>query len=282
VREALRLAFPSTIVSGRRLVMALEGYFDESGTHGGSSTFSLAGYVSTPERWATFETEWRAALADFGLEFWHMASFANRVGEYGQWTEDVRRERFARLASIIQKHAVYSIGTVFSMADYETSIPFRVRKFFGGPYGAAAASTFFTGGEYARKNDAWMAYVFESGAQGAGQVLHLFEANQRDPKEQEYFRLLSLRFENKRQFVPLQAADMLAYELYRHLPTVLGADPRPARWFHLAPLETEPRSWGHLAIDQLKTYGWMMTRSVFLAADRTIRPKRRSGKRKRR
>jgi hypothetical protein len=281
VRNALRLAFPSIVAPACRLVVILEGYFDESGTHTGSRTLSLAGYVSTPERWAAFEVEWRAALVDFGLEFWHMASFANQAGQYANWTEETRRARFARLAGIIESHALYSIGVVFATADYEASIPLFVRRQFGGPYGAAAAEMIFVGGEYARPQDGWMAYVLESGAEGSGQVLNMFRRNERVATEKEYFRLLSLRFENKRDFVPLQAADMLAYELYRLLSHNLGAETRPPRSFHLGPLGRTPHTWRHLPADELQAYGWMMARGVLkAAADPTIRPGRRNRRRK--
>jgi hypothetical protein len=47
--------------------MILAAYFDESGKHHGSKVLTVAGYVSTPERWLAFEKEWKVALAELNL-----------------------------------------------------------------------------------------------------------------------------------------------------------------------------------------------------------------------
>jgi hypothetical protein len=56
-----------------------------------------------------------------------------------------------------------------------------------------------------------VAYVMDGGVKGKGQLVKAYELNRR----QSEWRILSLRFEDDRLFVPLQAADILAYELYR-------------------------------------------------------------------
>ena len=50
----------------------LDAYFDDSGTHQGSPAISVAGYMSTPDRWKRFESEWRETLDAYGVEFFHM------------------------------------------------------------------------------------------------------------------------------------------------------------------------------------------------------------------
>jgi hypothetical protein len=62
------------------------------------------------------------------------------------------------------------------------------------------------------------AYHFESGANGRGQILKLFSNNMKRCDLKDEFRLLTLGFSDKREFLPLQAADILAYEIYRHYP----------------------------------------------------------------
>src|SRR5258708_7357699 len=91
---AMLLAFPASVPPERRQVLILAGYFDESGTHDASEAIAVAGYLSTPERWAMFEQEWKKALADFdGLPFFHMADFANSAPPYySTWTPEQKIE----------------------------------------------------------------------------------------------------------------------------------------------------------------------------------------------
>ncbi len=228
--------------------MILTGYFDESGTHVGSGAVSVAGYLSTPYRWVRFEEQWRAALEEFSIEFFHMADFANHAPPYDTWTEEKRRAQFARLVQIINQNAEFSVGNVVPTALFDEIFSPHAKTYLGGEYGLAAISTFMSVGKIMRERypDQWVGYVFESGARGAGQVLKVFQDNEQRADQKRELRLLSLRFEDKRQFLPLQAADILAYELYVHLPRQLGTNRRNPRRFHLEPLAAIPKDWGHI------------------------------------
>ncbi len=96
--------------------------------------------------------------------------------------------------------------------------------------------------------------MFESGGKGAGQILKVFTENERNRSNKEHWRLLSLRFENKHEFVPLQAADILAYEIYRQLPKQIGTDARPPRLYSLNTLLEIPSDWGRLDARQLREW----------------------------
>ena len=68
------------------------------------------------------------------------------------------------------------------------------------------------------------------------------------PANQQHFHLLSVAFEDKRLSVPLQAADILAWELSRQTPKQLGLDSNPLRLprpFSLRSLASVPGDWGH-------------------------------------
>jgi len=64
---------------------------------------------------------------------------------------------------------------------------------------------------------------------------------------------LSQRFENKRDFLPLQAADILAYELYKQLPKTLKLEDTPAR-YPLRFLADIPSQWGLMDGYELKKW----------------------------
>jgi hypothetical protein len=231
VRGSLKIAFPSCVAPRDRLMLALHGYFDESGTHDSSQAIAVAGYISSAEQWELFSAEWHLALDEWGLDFFHMTDFANRAQKYSSWTDQERRIRFSRLASIIRRHTIASVSIGFLRQSFNLLFDKQTKRFVGGPYGAASAMLFT---DVATRMtplypSARYAYVFESGGPGHGEVLAAFDANNQDSERREHFKLLSLRFENKRYFAPLQAADILAYEQYKHLPTAAGLESRAVR-----------------------------------------------------
>jgi hypothetical protein len=210
-------------------VLTLHGYFDESGTHCGSRAVSVAGYLSTADRWLDFEKEWKQALCEYGLcpGYFHMTDFVARRGIYADWTDDERRDRLAKLICIINRNTLASVGFALPMRDYYSSFSQAAKRYTGGAYGLAAVSCFMDASraiqpEYAA---ARIAYVFERGVKGRGQVMKVFDQAWDSLELREKHRLLSLKYEDKRDLVPLQAADILAYELYRHLPIQLGEIP---------------------------------------------------------
>ncbi len=58
---------------GEQVLVTIEAYFDESGTHAGSPFLCVAGYLFEATKRREFDTEWRTMLADFDLPFFHRA-----------------------------------------------------------------------------------------------------------------------------------------------------------------------------------------------------------------
>jgi hypothetical protein len=243
-------------------VLVLDGYFDESGTHAGSPAVAVAGYLSTPEQWALFASEWATVLKEWGIPYFHMADFAMGAPPYNTWPIEVREPRFARLTQIIYDHAVATVGHVIPMPEYERALSEGAKRISGGAYGLGAVCTFMEVSKLLQPQfpSARVAYVFDQGCLGAGQVLKVFQSNVKDPKDQEWFKLLSLKFENKKKFLPLQAADILAYELFQHLPRQLGISSRQPRDKHLTMLaRVALRSWGYLNEEELRKWSAVLT-----------------------
>ncbi len=254
--EMWGIDFPIGIPVDKRRYMILTAYFDESGTHRNSEAVSVAGYISTPARWLAFDAQWREALADFGLDFFHMTDFAVKAPPYDDWPEAQRRERISRLIAIINRNVEFSVGNVIPVATFNDTLPAAARDYCGGAYGLGVISAFLTVGEFVRRHypDQWVAYVFETGAPGAGQIQKLFADNEQRPEQKHHLRLFRLGFENKRASTPIQAADILAYELYKHWPRQMGVSPRPIRKKLLDLLSGAPHDWGHLDRQQLSQW----------------------------
>jgi hypothetical protein len=278
--------------------MNIWAYFDESGTHKGSRALSVAGFLARADEWGAFTVEWEDALAEWGLPFFHMVDFENRRKGY-DWPEEVRRARISRLLAIIDRHVLGSVGIGISLGDYDavfpegevpegpnirelapgiwapgsqepgepeppTPRPGDLRRKSGGPYGLAATAAALDVTKLIKglTGDPHVAYVFEAGAVGAGQILKIFQDILADESTRRETRVLSITFEDKRQFPQLQAADLLAYELHKHLPRQLGLEVRPTR-YTLRELAKSPRRWGWLNADELRKWHWVLGRGLY-------------------
>jgi len=52
---------------GGRVSLALDAYYDESGSHDGSHLNVLAGFAARPQQWEAFEREWMKSCGSTGL-----------------------------------------------------------------------------------------------------------------------------------------------------------------------------------------------------------------------
>jgi len=242
------MAFPSHLPDEGRYLIVLDGYFDESGTHKGSETIVVAGFLAHVDAWRAFESHWKAALREYGLSFFHMSDFAQRAKGY-DWPEDVRRDRLGNLISIINNHTLHSVGVGLPKKLFDSVFTGRVRKIVGGPYGFAAwLAILMTGRDLDELPFATGAsYVFEDGAPRKGELIAAYESLAKFRGGKAALHVLSLRFEDKKIFVPLQAADILAYELYKDRPK----QHRPE--LRRAPLQLLHRgNWQHMTEPNLR------------------------------
>ncbi|HYM15301.1 MAG TPA: DUF3800 domain-containing protein [Dehalococcoidia bacterium] len=222
------------------------GYFDESGTHDGSEIVAVAGCLATVERLERFTTEWAQLLAEFDLEMFRMSQFAQKAPPFDRFSEDERRLLLSRVYALTGMLISASVATAIPMRLFNEIFSPSAKAICGGAYGLAVAANMLELADLARATgpDAWIAYVFESGAKGTGEVMKVFTENERDPNNKNYFRLLSIKFENKRQFLPLQAADVFAYEIYQHALRQFGYKKHPVREYSMFALSMVPNNWG--------------------------------------
>lgn len=225
--------------------MIFTAYVDESGMHDGSQHIVLAGYISTADQWNAFEDNWKAALSDAGIPSFHMTDFANRIApHYNRWSESQRQERLARFINIANKHSICSVGVILSKADLGAAMGRVITVFRGRAYGIAA--TWFTGLTVAALTkhhdpNAHVAYVMDRGARRSGEYVQIINRMMAKTDLMAGIRALSIRLESSSLFVPLQAADILAYELYR----LAGSSGDKPKRTPLTLLHTDSSYWFH-------------------------------------
>ena len=247
VAEAFRLAFPNGATE--RVIVALTAYFDESGTHANSPAVSVAGYLASDASWSAFADDWREALAIYNIPAFHMTDFVGGRGAFTAWPKAKRHPRLMKLIAIANRHVMATFGCAIDLETYRAVTRPRPGTEMISAYNLLAVTCFIEVREYLQRvvlrED--VAYVFEQGARGASTLVKAFSRMGRE------YRALSLRFEDKGRFVPLQAADIAAWAIQNELPKQFGRNAYPQRTDTLDALHrAKVVKWSHLSESHLR------------------------------
>lgn len=206
-------------------------YFDESGTHSNSPVTVVAGYIATNEQWSEFEREWKEVMQNAGIPFFHMSKFESRQGEYKNWNSDKRIRIQERLIGIIKRRVRIGFASAIRLSDYSEVMDGRDRILYGSPYAFCLISCMKLVAAWADKYEHQepIVYVFESGAGCDGEIGAIFSRSFSKESVRSRYRVGDLAFGDKRGIVQLQAADILAYEIYKRVGHLMTDDNRKLR-----------------------------------------------------
>jgi len=113
-------------------MVMLTCYFDGSGDKDSTNVYSVAGYVSTVDRWIDFDKKWSALLKRHGLPYFHMKEFAPSVDHFKEWKgKEKERKRGAfleQLVNITRKHVLHSFSVTLRMDLYDAANKFYPLK----------------------------------------------------------------------------------------------------------------------------------------------------------
>lgn len=198
-------------------VAVFRAFLDESGTHDKSPVIVVGGYMARPEQWKFFARRWKRVLDPTGIKVFHSADCNGFHGEFSGWERAERDALVANLLAIIpdERHIGVAIGLVLRDYDDALSGKAHLRDLLGSPYEACfhwCLSTLLAI-HRSYESDEPIAIVHEENqfeAEAKRAYKYLRETYQPSP-------LISLTFGSKREFLPLQAADVLAYEVGKFL-----------------------------------------------------------------
>ncbi len=247
--DVVSLAWTARIahaVSSRLKYLAMFiAYFDESGHPSDSQVLTVAVLVSKANRWETFEDKWSKRLRRANVPMFHMTDFENRKGQFAGWDNRKRTSFITDLAAIVKNSIQWGIVHSLVIRDWNAVVDPNFADEYErkrGPYIFLLQSCL----EDMVKNvklpaSEKIACVFDQNNFIAGAVLTHFTLLK---SAQKWDHLLgSLVFDNKARIVPLQAADMLAYESFKHITNqVIEKGQRPERLLHASLFKTK-RIW---------------------------------------
>ena len=198
--------------------MIVRAYLDESGIQADAPVTTVAAYFSTAEKWKIFTRKWLHVLADFGLSSFHMSEYAQRHGGFEGWSRERQKKLAERLFPLIPAHTKLGVSVAMVRADFDEvfeAYP-AIKEALGKPYPCCfqwlvhlviAKATF--------ASPKWRLACVHEDNDFKREAMEAWDwlKNEKDVAG----RLDSLTFAPKSSFVPLQAADVLAWESQKRL-----------------------------------------------------------------
>ncbi len=192
-------------------VVVLKVAMDESGVHDGSPVVAVGAYLARPRQWREWTKAWNARKRP--IKVFHAVDCANLRGEFEGWDASNRNDFVAKLLPVIADAGFPGAVVGIQMDEFEKVMQGRddLRSLFPSPYAACFQ---------------WVVQIIMNFGIGAGSRERLGFVHEFNNYQQEAlasFRwiqqnanplgtIIGLQFAEKKAYVPLQAADILAYE----------------------------------------------------------------------
>ncbi|HXX76204.1 MAG TPA: DUF3800 domain-containing protein [Nitrospiraceae bacterium] len=206
------------------------GTHDRSGTHPGSDVIAVAGYLAHEEDWKHFQGRWTKCLNKYHVDEFHLARFMrDKELPYRNWSKEKRDEFINELIAIARRHTCGGFGGLVVVDDYNKILPAQIKREHKHPY-------YFC---FQMLIDILLSELDTLHLPAGEQVAFIFEQNQQfaDGATESYKRIKQFRdkgnrlgsitFGSRKQHVPLQAADLIAYTIRAELSRFTKAKPRP-------------------------------------------------------
>ena len=192
-------------------------FMDESGVHGKASPIvTVAGYMAKPRTWETFTRRWNAAKRP--IEVFHSSDCNGFKNEFEGWKREDRDALVIRLLTVLRERPMMGFVTGLDLKAYEEAMTDNpdLRELLPDPYGTCFHWTVATMMDLFEKqqNNERLAFFHENNDyhKQAYEAFDWIKGNRK-----KHTSAMTLSFGGKDDFVPLQAADILAYEAYKLL-----------------------------------------------------------------
>lgn len=194
----------------------LKAFFDDSGTSPVNRVAAVAGYIANAYHWERFNKQWTSLLREFRVHIMRRSDLESLKGQYETWNKDRQIDFIERAHRIIKKNTSVGIGTSVIKEHFETILPKDLKDTLGGVYGWCAHECLMKVEHWcdAKKYTGKVFYIFEAGTKGHGQIDAAMRLFFNMPEYKKRFRIQGWTFHDK-TLIPLQAADVLAYEVFK-------------------------------------------------------------------
>jgi hypothetical protein len=211
----------------------MRAYFDESGKHDAADVITIAGIITSKESWKILQDRWMKILHKLGVDSPFHASDCEAAKRRSQYENMPLRQREEIQETLIHSLKGLNITCAASSLirkDYTASIAATLRptEKMRNPWFLVfemAMGTMMT-----RTKASTVTFVFDRQDEFSKMAHKLYgEILTQDPKPSYCDRLGTLAFSPKNTVAPLQAIDLIVYEVNRYVrETVLNGEAE--RW----------------------------------------------------
>jgi hypothetical protein len=193
----------------------------------------IAGFLGLSDKWIEFDKEWRRVCAEENVSLpFHMTDFASSTEQFKSWKGDKpRRDRLlGGLVGAINNAAVSPFGAIVPIEDFNSLTDEQRSRLGGDPYYVAFQEITHQLA-FRVATSVWppdpVTMVYARKRKYTEKAVSCWEAI----KEANLYGLCmsSILIGDPKDYTPLQAADVYAYEIGRHFEYIVPND-KECRW----------------------------------------------------
>jgi len=211
---------PSPKRNGRWLVV-LQVFIDESGRgQEGEPVFVLAGYAARVQAWEGFADEWQKTLnRSPKIEYLKGKEAIGLYGQFKGWTEKARNRRVLEFVAIVNKYAKFAVTLAVHKPEFNRILKQNsgaLKKLY-----VPAVATITLGvlaSVFKQPTFEKLEFIYDEGMLHGKVFEDAYQAMMRELPIEAIRRIgKKSRMENDKEFLPLQAADLLAWHFRNDL-----------------------------------------------------------------
>lgn len=195
--------------------MVFTAYLDESGTHAGAELSAMAGFVGDARQWRKFEKRTAKLFKRFHVDVFHTIDVRRSDKDFAGWTVDRKIEFLDELHHIINDTLQSGVASFIRDEDYKYYCglywPKRTRRDskYTLLFRACLSHIIDTIGHIPSVKEPRLHVVLEDGHNNADDAVRIYNFAQGRIGQSR--ALGGLTFGNKKDCLPLAAADLFAY-----------------------------------------------------------------------
>jgi hypothetical protein len=202
----------------------LHAYFDDSGTHPGSEIVLMAGIFGYPNQLDFLSELWSKKLADpspgkLALKRFHMAECQASENEFAGWNRAATDFLVHELGDIIPKAGVWGYAAAIDRKSYDQLMTGNIRRVCGDGETFCSIRCFQQVRAWAHEftSESSIALVFDERPHKKADIVKIYDTYKegRGADDPALPDIVSLSFASSSKMIPLQAADLVAWEFYQ-------------------------------------------------------------------
>lgn len=203
-----------------KTMVLVRAYFDESGIHAKSPIIAAGGLMATEKRWTALEADWLIELGRFKNEGFPISAFHSTEceageGEFFDIPKEIRDTFFIRLAKIVEKHAPICLWSSIEQQHWDELADEKFRDAYPHPFYLCFEWCAYEMARWQREvaESSPIALVYSEQQKFKDRVQLIWDAYDRAKRVAPLNTFTTASY---KVCVPLQAADLVAYECFRH------------------------------------------------------------------